>query len=149
MKPSPTLLALALAGLTGWAALPVQGAPTIDALRGDLPIPATEPAAKSFKYINDKENIPRNFKQQPPLIPHTTDKDIINLTQNDCLDCHMKGPDEDEAKSVPMSEGHFIDRTGKKLDHPASNRHFCIQCHVPQVDAKPLVANTFKSAALK
>jgi len=153
MKPSPAILALALAALTGVAVQPALAAP-IDALRGDLPITATEPAPELFKYINDKENIPRNFKQQPPLVPHTTEKYPINLTENGCLKCHMKGAtpetDEDkEAKSVPMSESHYVDRKGVKHDKPVGSRHFCTQCHVPQADAEPLVENTFKSVAVK
>jgi cytochrome c-type protein NapB len=153
MKPSTALLALALAGLTGLAVPPGLAAP-IDSLRGDLPITATEPAPALFKYINDKENIPRNFEEQPPLVPHTTEKYPINLTENGCLKCHMEGaaPGEDEdedSKSVPMSESHYVDRNGVKQDKPVGSRHFCTQCHVPQADAEPLVENTFQAALTK
>ncbi len=153
MKPSTALLALALTGLTGLATLPGQAATTIDSLRGDLPITATEPAPDPFKYINDKENIPRNFEQQPPLVPHTTEKYEINLKENGCLKCHMEGAaakdDDEEAKSVPMSKSHYVDRNGKKHSKPVGNRHFCTQCHVPQADAEPLVENTFQALVKK
>ncbi len=146
MKPSLTLLALLVAGQAGLAGQVLAG---VVSLRGDLPVPVTEPAPASYKYINDKENIPRNFEQQPPLVPHTNEKYAINLKENGCLECHMKGPEEDEAKSVEMSESHFTDRNGNKLERPTGSRYFCTQCHVPQVDAQPLVENRFQSAALK
>jgi cytochrome c-type protein NapB len=146
MKPSVSLLAMLLASQAALAGQVLAG---VVSLRGDLPIPVTEPASEPHKYINDKENIPRNFEQQPPLTPHTNEKYTINLKENGCLECHMKLPGDEEAKSVEMSESHFIDRNGNKLDRPAGNRHFCTQCHVPQIDAKPLVENTFQSAALK
>ena len=146
MKPSLTLLALLVAGQAGLAGQVLAG---VLSLRGALPILVTEPAPEPHKYINDKENIPRNFEQQPPLVPHTNEKYAINLKENGCLECHMKGPEEDEAKSVAMSESHFIDLKGNKLQRPAGSRYFCNQCHVPQVDAQPLVENRFQSAALK
>ena len=146
MKPSLTLLALLVAGQAGLAGQVLAG---VVSLRGDLPIPVTEPAPAPYKYVNDKENIPRNFEQQPPLVPHTNEKYAINLQENGCLECHMKGPEEDEAKSVAMSESHFLDRNGNKLERPTGTRYFCNQCHVPQADAKPLVENSFQSAALK
>ncbi|MCB1790894.1 MAG: nitrate reductase cytochrome c-type subunit [Gammaproteobacteria bacterium] len=120
----------------------------LTSLRGDAAIEAAEPAPPELeRFINDKENVDRTFKQQPPLIPHTNEKYTINLRVNKCLDCHMKQPGKDEAKSVEMSESHFMDRAGNKLDHPSGARHFCTQCHVPQIDAKPLVENTFKTVA--
>ena len=146
MKPSLTLLALLVAGQAVLAGQVLAG---VVSLRGDLPIPVTEPAPEPYKYVNDKENIPRNFEQQPPLVPHTNEKYAINLKENGCLECHMKGTEEDEAKSVAMSESHFIDLKGNKLQRPAGSRYFCNQCHVPQADAQPLVENRFQSAALK
>ena len=119
-------------------------------LRGDAAIEGAEPAPPELeRFINDKENVDRTFKQQPPLVPHTNDKYTIDLREIKCLDCHMKQPGKDEAKAVEIGESHFIDRNGKKLDHPSAARYFCEQCHVPQVDAKPLVENTFKSVAAK
>ncbi|MBK8637837.1 MAG: nitrate reductase cytochrome c-type subunit [Chromatiaceae bacterium] len=146
MKPSLTLLALLVTGQAGLAGQVLAG---VVSLRGDLPIPVTEPAPEPYKYINNKENIPRNFEQQPPLVPHTNEKYAINLKENGCLECHMKGPEEDEAKSVEMSESHFTDRNGSKLVRPAGSRYFCNQCHVPQADAKALVENRFQPATLK
>ena len=134
------LFSVFLAGLAG------QATAEIASLRGAAAIPGGEPPPPEMeRFINDKENIDRTFKQQPPLIPHRNDEYTINLKENKCLDCHMKQPGKDKAKSVEMGESHFVDRDGKKLDHPAGSRHFCTQCHVPQIDAQPLVGNTFTS----
>jgi cytochrome c-type protein NapB len=57
--------------------------------------------------------------------------------------------DDEEAKSVPMSKSHYVDRQGKKHNKPVGNRHFCTQCHVPQADAEPLVENTFQALVKK
>jgi cytochrome c-type protein NapB len=118
----------------------------IASLRGVNEIPATQGAPELVKFINDKENVERTFEQQPPLVPHTVDRYAINLKTNECLECHMKEPGKDEAKSVEMSESHFVNRDGKKGDDPVGARHFCNQCHVPQVDAQPLVGTTFRAA---
>jgi cytochrome c-type protein NapB len=59
----------------------------------------------------------------------------------------MKQEGKEEAKSVEMGESHFVDRNGNKLAKPTAARYFCNQCHVPQYDAKPLVANEFKPVA--
>ena len=109
----------------------------------------TETPPELLRYVIDKEEIPRNFENQPPLIPHTSETKTIDLRENKCLHCHMKQPGEKAAKSKEMSKSHFVDRNGKKLDRPASNRYFCTQCHVPQVNAKPLVESNFKSLAAK
>lgn len=130
--------------VTGVALL-MSGVATADlmSLRGDVSLPATNDAAVWHRYINDKENMARAFEQQPPLIPHKNQKYPINLQENKCLDCHMRRGDQD-AKSVEMSEAHFVNRQGQRLDHPAGSRHFCTQCHVPQVESEPLVESSFR-----
>ena len=44
---------------------------------------------------------------------------------------------------------HYLDRQGQQLDSVAGTRWFCNQCHVPQADAPPLVANTFRPSATR
>ena len=147
MKPFPLIFSLLLIGVAGLVG-PSQvlaASQVVESLRGMEAVPATEPPPAMRDFINDKENIPRTFKQQPPLVPHEVDKYTIDLKQNKCLECHMKQPGKDKAKSVEMSEAHFMDRDGKKLDHPSGARHFCNQCHVPQVDAQPLIGSNFQS----
>ncbi len=144
MKRSMILGSFLLVCLVGLAA---QAVADINSLRGVSEIPVTEPAPELQKFINDKENIARTFEEQPPLVPHDNEKYTISLKQNKCLDCHVKQPGKEEAKSVEMSESHFLDRDGNKLDKPSGQRYFCNQCHVPQIDAEPLVGTTFKSAS--
>ena len=88
--------------------------------------------------------VARTFSTQPPVIPHAVDNfDEITLEENQCLSCH--GPDVYEKKNAPMiGKSHFIDRNGNKLATTSSARHNCVQCHVPQIDAPPLVENAFK-----
>ena len=62
-------------------------------------------------------------------MPHLNEKYPINLTENKCLECHMKQPGKDEAKSVEMPESHYTDRAGKMHAQPVGARHFCTQCH--------------------
>ncbi len=138
-----SFLLFCLAGVTG------QAVADVSSLRGVPEIPVTGEAPEMQEFINDKENIARTFKQQPPLVPHDNEKYTISLTENKCLECHMKQPGKAEAKSVEMGESHFVDRDGNKLDHPSSRRYFCNQCHVPQIDAQPLVGTTFTSLPVK
>ena len=133
------LVAVCLAGLVG------QAAADLNSLRGAEALPTTAQAPKLMRFINDKENVERTFEEQPPVVPHDNEKYTISITENKCLDCHMKQPGKDEAKSVEMGESHFVNRKGEKLDKPSAARYFCTQCHVPQVDAPPLVGTTFQS----
>jgi cytochrome c-type protein NapB len=108
-------------------------------------IQATLAAPEILEFNQDKENFPRAFEQQPPLVPHLNEKYTINLSTNKCLDCHMKQPGKDQAKSVEIPESHYLDRAGNRLAKPAGSRHFCTQCHVPQIDAQPLIGSNFES----
>ena len=83
--------------------------------------------------------IERAFKGQPPLIPHAIDNfDEITVESNQCMECH--GMDSYQKKNAPRIGDTHLD-AGKKL--VTMDRYQCNTCHVPQVDAKPLVDNTF------
>lgn len=43
-----------------------------------------------------------------------------------------------------MAKSHYLDRDGKELPNISTQRYFCLQCHVPQYDAPPLVGNSFQ-----
>jgi cytochrome c-type protein NapB len=118
----------------------------VNSLRGAEAVPATPAAPKLMKFIKDKENVARTFEEQPPVVPHENEKYAINLKENKCFECHLKQEGKEEAKSVEMGESHFIDRNGNKLAQPAAGRYFCNQCHVPQVDAPPLIGTNFQAA---
>ncbi len=83
MKKSPFLILGLLLGLSfaSWAA-------DVQSLRGamDLVDPSAPVAIK--KVQPDRDPIPRDYVQQPPLIPHKIDNYKITLKFNKCLSCH-------------------------------------------------------------
>ena len=88
--------------------------------------------------------IARNFSQQPPLVPHTVDGYNIYPGDNSCLDCHIS--DTLKGKKMPkMGASHFLKTSGSGAEPVVDMQRWqCDSCHVPQVDAKPLVGNDFK-----
>lgn len=138
-------------GLTiAWAAIGTSAfvaAGSLASLRGATGITEASLTPLKARVINDKENIDRTFEEQPPVIPHKTEKYGVNLRENKCLDCHSKETAK-EKEASEVSESHYETRDGKKLDTLAARRYFCEQCHVPQVDAPPLIENEFKGYKL-
>ena len=47
-------------------------------------------------------------------------------------------------QAPPVSVTHYMDRDDQFLAEVSSRRYFCLQCHVVQTDAEPLVANGFR-----
>ncbi len=88
----------------------------------------------------------RNYRQQPPLIPHSIEQYQIDLRTNQCLSCH-DWTKAGERNAPTLSMTHYLDREGRELDQIAGTRYFCNQCHVPQADALPLVDNTFQPSS--
>jgi len=84
----------------------------------------------------------RDYLQQPPLIPHQIDGYIVNLKHNKCLSCHS-WQNYKNHNATKISQTHFESRDGGISSNVSARRYFCQQCHVPQVDARPLVENTF------
>lgn len=87
----------------------------------------------------------RAYRQQPPLIPHKVEGYQVTTSNNACITCH-DWPGNIEYKAPKVSETHYVDRDGVRLDRISGSRYFCQQCHVPQVNAKPLVKNLFEDA---
>lgn len=112
--------------------------------RGAIPIQANAPI-EQYRIERDQDPIPRNFEQQPPLIPHSIKGYNITQNFNKCMDCHAWTRVK-ETKATKVSITHFRTREGTELANISPRRYFCLQCHVPQFDAKPLVENTYKSA---
>ena len=48
---------------------------------------------------------------------------------------------------INLSGPQFMDRSGNVLGEVSPRRYFCNQCHVSQVEAKPLVPNDFRDIA--
>lgn len=88
----------------------------------------------------------RNYPEQPPVIPHSIDGYELSINANRCMSCHQR--QFTEGSGAPMiSITHFMDREGQVLSDVTPRRYFCLQCHVIQTDAQPLVPNTFRDMA--
>lgn len=121
-------------------------APFVDAARGPTPIDKETTPARLGNAINDDNRLPRNYRYQPPVIPHRVDGYQVDKNFNKCLDCHARGKTT-FTQAIPVSSTHYIDRSGKVLDRVSTRRYFCQQCHVAQDAVPPLVGNGFKGDA--
>jgi len=120
-------------------------------MRG-IDVAAPDPVAEVKEYVGLRPGkqapITRTFSTQPPVIPHAVEKfDEINLEGNQCLDCHSAA-NYKKNKAPKIGDSHFVDREGKKHADATPARYNCTACHVPQVDAPPLVENVFKGDKL-
>ena len=122
-----------------------MGGEKVASLRGDYGLDKPAKPIEKKKQFKSGDGIERNWKLQPPSIPHSIEKDRITLKGNTCLKCHSKANAEKE-KAPAVSESHFVTRDYKVLDKLSSRRYFCNQCHVPQADVKPLVENSFEAS---
>lgn len=134
-------LTLLLACVAGHAA---QDPPFFDAARGPVPITATTEPPRLTNSVNDDNRPARNYSQQPPIVPHRIDGYQVDKNFNKCLDCHARGKTT-FSQATPVSATHYIDRSGKVLDHISTRRYFCKQCHVAQEPVKPIVGNSFRA----
>ena len=124
---------------------PASAAPVkLKGLRDGAPLNTNLPPLGS-RQERDHGPADRDFVQQPPLIPHTTQGYQITLNFNKCMDCHAWQKTK-ESGATKISVTHFKTREGVELDSVSPRRYFCTQCHVAQTDAKPLVENGFKRA---
>ncbi|HEB94909.1 MAG TPA: nitrate reductase cytochrome c-type subunit; periplasmic nitrate reductase electron transfer subunit [Sedimenticola thiotaurini] len=117
----------------------------VSSLRGHQGIEdmAKKPTKKKQKVAEG--GFERSYKIQPPTIPHKIDKEKINLKVNTCLKCHSEKTYK-KKKAPKVGDSHYVTRDGKVLTTISSRRYFCNQCHAPQMDATPLVENTFEGA---
>jgi len=140
-------LKLSFAAVASCFAMLVFAADDARSMRG-ADVAAPDQAAEVKTYVGKRpgtqQPIARTFSTQPPVIPHSIENfDEINLEGNQCLDCHSAA--NYKKKNAPKAgDSHFIDREGKVLPEASNARYNCVQCHVPQVDAPPLVENDFK-----
>lgn len=103
-----------------------------------------EPAGMSQKYA-------RSYENAPPLIPHDLDG-LLPITKdlNMCITCHMPEIAQ-SVGAVAMPKSHLVDlRTNTDLNGELeAARYNCDQCHVPQANVDPIVANKFEAAFRK
>ena len=115
----------------------------IDSPQRKMPLAKTHYTSSTSKVWQAESNlIPRNYLQQPPLIPHAIEGYQIDRRFNKCLSCHDWNRYM-QTGATKISLTHFVDRNGVGLSTIDNRRFFCNQCHVPQNDAKLLVNNTF------
>lgn len=136
-KLSTILVLLVSAGIS------MQAMSEVTSLRGNADLDQESSAPEPKKYAKDGEPIARDYVQQPPLIPHKIKGYRVNLKSNKCLSCHS-WKNYREAGATKISQTHFEDRDKHVLANVSARRYFCTQCHVPQVNAQPLVENKFQ-----
>lgn len=112
-------------------------------------IQAADAAPAMLDYLGktpgEQEKIARTFEQQPPLIPHKIEGMKLNFQTNKCLECHDR-PFYKKEEAPKIGDSHYTTRDGKPMEKISMARYNCNQCHVQQVNAPPLVANTFTSS---
>lgn len=97
------------------------------------------------KMVNDDIRKGRAFVMQPPVIPHQIENYQLDRNFNKCMTCHGRSK-VSESQAVMVGVSHFTGRDGKFRSEIAPQRYFCTQCHVPQMDVKVPVENTFTDA---
>ncbi|WP_163933524.1 nitrate reductase cytochrome c-type subunit [Paraferrimonas sp. SM1919] len=137
------LILVALTLAASFQLLSAGGIGGLESLRGSSELSHTRPADPLKKVPRDQYDIESNYVFQPPLIPHHIRNYELSLNANMCLACHgWKNAKEMGATKISVT--HFTDRDGNVLADVSPRRYFCVQCHVPQNDARQLVGNTFK-----
>ncbi|MEH6570607.1 MAG: nitrate reductase cytochrome c-type subunit [Halioglobus sp.] len=118
-----------------------EGGQTLATLR-DAPISIEVTPPKMSRVENSDLKRKRAYPMQPPTIPHKIDSYQVDLKVNKCLSCHSRKRIED-SQAPMVSVTHYMDREGNFLADVSPRRYFCQQCHVTQIEAKPLLANDF------
>ncbi|WP_170434153.1 nitrate reductase cytochrome c-type subunit [Ruegeria arenilitoris] len=143
MKKSIATGAIALIPVILVTGLAFAQSASVTTLRG---VDIDDPAILDDVHRNIEGRMQRNYRQQPPLIPHKIDQYQIDIRTNQCLSCH-DWTKAGERNAPTLSMTHYLDREGNELDQIAGTRYFCNQCHVPQADAPALVDNLFQPSA--
>lgn len=113
-----------------------------DRMRGPTPLDQTTQPPPIVNPDNSDVRRARNYAMQPPIVPHKIEGYQLDKNANRCMMCHARTRTE-ESQAPMISVTHFMDRDGNFLAELSPRRYFCLQCHVPQADLKPLVDNQF------
>jgi cytochrome c-type protein NapB len=140
MTGKPAILALIV--LLAAASTSLVAQTVSSGLRGSTPLNEEGPAAPMAPPRNSAEKETRNYPEQPPVIPHTTEGYQIDINGNKCLSCHARAR-TGESQAPMVSITHFMDRDGQFLASVSPRRFFCTECHVPQSMVTPPVTNDF------
>lgn len=115
----------------------------IDALRRGVPV-GKEASPPPMARVENFDRIrPVNYEMQPPTIPHAIDNYQLTVNTNRCMLCHTRS-NAKKFQAPPVSDAHYVTRDGKILEEISARRYFCVQCHVVQTDAQPLVGNRYE-----
>ncbi|WP_194437731.1 nitrate reductase cytochrome c-type subunit [Vibrio fluminensis] len=114
----------------------------VDSLRGETLLEDTRPA-DAFKDFPKEHEVDSSYVYQPPLIPHAIRNYEVSLNANKCLACHS-WKNAKEMGATKISVTHYVNREDAVLADMSPRRYFCLQCHVPQTEAAPLVGNDFE-----
>ena len=114
----------------------------VASLRGFHDLDKEAKPVEKKKQFKASGGIEKTWELQPPSIPHGIEKDRITLNGNTCMKCHSKANHEKE-KAPQVAASHYKTRDGKTLEKLSTRRWFCVQCHTPQADVKPLIDNIF------
>jgi len=117
-------------------------AQSFSALRGATPLDTEGHPPVMTPEQNTSEREARNYPEQPPVIPHSTEGYEVSIHGNKCLSCHARSRVR-ESQAPMISITHFSDRDGQFLASISPRRYFCTECHVPQHNVKPPVENEF------
>lgn len=113
-----------------------------DSMRGNTSLEETTQPPPIANTDNSDVRRSRNYAMQPPVVPHKIDGYQLDKNANRCMMCHSRTRTQ-ESQAPMISVTHFMDRDGNFLAELSPRRYFCLQCHVPQADLKPLVENEF------
>ena len=91
---------LALAILSAAASTSLVAQTVSSGLRGSTPLNEEGPAAPMTPLRNTTEKEVRNYPEQPPVIPHTTEGYQIDINGNKCLSCHARARRKDEGRQA-------------------------------------------------
>jgi len=112
-------------------------------LRGLIELDVTRPPDAFKRIPRDRAPYSSAYVYQPPLIPHQIRNYELSTNANKCLSCHSFKKARDSG-ATKISVTHYATREGQVLSDVSPRRYFCLQCHVPQVAADPLIENVFK-----
>jgi cytochrome c-type protein NapB len=141
LLPVVAILAASIGLVAYGAAQEARGAKTLR----EAPLTENDTPPDLYKQSMPSEGFGRAYRQQPPLVPHKIEGYQVTVSNNACMGCH-DWPGNTRYNAPKISETHYVDRQGARLDKVSGTRYFCQQCHVPQADAKPLVGNSFRNA---
>lgn len=137
-----TINFLVTSAILASASMAVYSEPQVASLRGSADLNQEGSAPLMQPVENHDQKRERAYPQQAPTIPHDISQYQLDKNYNKCMACHgRKNADESQAPAISVT--HYMNRDGEFLAEVSPRRYFCTQCHVSQLNAKPIVDNQF------